>query len=68
MAQSLQHRTMKMIKQRKYKARKKKEPASRLRISECLPVQPSPAFSANGRSRTGAESTKGLKFSEAHCS
>ncbi|MNC64581.1 hypothetical protein D3C75_1147980 [compost metagenome] len=39
--------------------RKKKEPAVSLSSSECLPTQPSPALAANGRSRMGAESTKG---------
>ena len=38
------------------------DPASRLRISECLPTQPMPALAASARSITGAESTKGRKF------
>ncbi len=40
-------------------AEKKKEPADSLSSSECLPTQPRPALAASGRSRMGAESTKG---------
>ncbi|EXF67584.1 hypothetical protein D030_4587B, partial [Vibrio parahaemolyticus AQ3810] len=39
--------------------RKNQEPHSLSKISECLPVQPNPAFWAKGRSSIGAESTKG---------
>ena len=46
--------------------KKNQDPASLLIVSECLPVQPIPAFSAIACSSTGAESTKGRKLSSAH--
>ncbi len=42
--------------------RKNQEPASLLSNKLCFPTQPKPAFSANGLSKIGAESTKGRKL------